>query len=98
MMKRLTLLLTVCLCMSASAAFSQRSVSARTVVLDDGFGNTLTLMTPSPMAGSGTFTLTPGSTGVQSGTLDGQTLRWNNTTTAWEASGALLNLNTATTG
>src|SRR6185312_7568222 len=98
MNKKLSLVLAAMLCITYSNANAQRSVGARTVMLDDGVNHTLTLQTPTPMAGNSTFTFTPGGTGVASGTIDGQTLRWNNGTSLWETSGSLLNLNTATQG
>jgi hypothetical protein len=74
-----------------------RNVGARTFTMDDGAGHTYTMQTPTGMTGNVTYTFPAPPTGagpagyVNVGTSAGQTLFWNGTTLAWEASSVITN-------
>jgi hypothetical protein len=74
-----------------------RNFGARTFTMDDGAGHTYTMMTPAGMTGNVTYTFpavpaTAGPAGyVNVGTSAGQTLFWNGTNMAWEASSIITN-------
>jgi hypothetical protein len=60
-----------------SPAHAQRAIGARSFILDDGLGNTVTITIPSPSV-SGTFTIpSGGGSATPNGTVTGQMLRWN---------------------
>ena len=72
-----------------------RTVGARSFVLDDGLGHSLTIQMP-PLSTGGTLTL-PGGGGnipsIQNGASAGQTLFWQGTNKDWEASNIITNNN-----
>lgn len=79
-------------------SLAQRHVGAHAFVIDDGNGNTLTLTYPNspPVIGNAIYTFAPGGgTSVPSGTINGQTLWWNNSTPAWIADNFLTNTGAA---
>jgi hypothetical protein len=90
----------ILLLLTGGVQAQNRNLGARTFTMDDGAGHTYTMQTPgSPgaMAGSVTYTLPLPPTGagpagyVNVGTVAGQTLFWNGTTLAWEASSVITN-------
>ncbi len=74
-----------------------RTLGARSIVLDDGAGHTFTIQTPTPMLGNVIYKLAippagnPPAGFVNLGTLGGQTLYWNSTNGDWEASNVITN-------
>ncbi len=74
-----------------------RNIGARTFTMDDGAGHTYTMQTPAGMTGNVTYTFPAPPIGagpagyVNVGTSAGQTLFWNGTTLAWEASSVITN-------
>jgi len=94
-MKKLFVMIAVGLL--STPAVAQRDLGARRIVLYNGMlpEYKLTLEASSLMTGDATFTFPPsGGSMPEAGTLDGQTLRWNNTSSYWEPSSRLLNTGT----
>jgi hypothetical protein len=84
--------------LSGSAALAQnRNFGARTFTMDDGAGHSYTMQTPAGMTGPLTYTFptpppgNPQAGFVNVGTIAGQTLFWNGTNMAWEASSVITN-------
>jgi hypothetical protein len=87
----------VTLALTTGLQAQNRNVGARTFTMDDGAGHTYTMQTPTGMTGNVTYTFPAPPTGagpagyVNVGTSAGQTLFWNGTTLAWEASSIITN-------
>jgi hypothetical protein len=84
--------------LSAASSWAQRGVAGHSFVLDDGSGNTLTLLYPNipPVVGNSIYNFMPGnSSSIPGGTANGQTLWWNNTTLLWTADNSLTNTGSA---
>src|SRR5204863_5276744 len=66
------------LCCSTAAFSQSRAIGTRSLILDDGTGNTVTIKIPTPTT-SYTWTLPPSSppSNMPGGTLTNSTLRWN---------------------
>ncbi len=79
-------------------SYAQRGIGARTLVLDDGIGNTLTVeYTNIPtVSGNSFYNFLPGGgASTPGGTANGQTLWWKNSTTTWVADNFLTNTGSA---
>jgi hypothetical protein len=96
-MKKL-LLSAVLLCSISSLGHAQsRNFGAHSIILDNGGSPTyrLTLQADPAMTGDATFTFpATGGTVPGNGTLEGQTLRWDNTGLVWQPSSLLTNTGT----
>jgi hypothetical protein len=79
-------------------SWAQRGIAGHSFVLDDGSGNTLTLLYPNipPVIGNSIYNFLPGGgSSIPGGTVNGQTLWWNNTTLLWTADNSLTNTGSA---
>ncbi len=84
--------------LSAAPSWAQRGVAGHSFVLDDGSGNTLTLLYPNipTVPGNSIYNFLPGGgSSIPGGTANGQTLWWNNTTLLWTADNSLTNTGAA---
>jgi hypothetical protein len=92
------LLISTLLAFVATSSFAQsRDLGAYRLILDNGGSPLyrLTLQADPGMVGDATFTFPSGGGSFPgNGTVDGQTLRWNNSSTLWEPSSLLTNTGT----
>ncbi len=85
-------------CISTTSSYAQRGVAGKTFILDDGSGNTLTLeyLNVPPVLGNSFYNFLPGGGApTPAGSVNGQTLWWNNTTNLWVSNNFLTNTGSA---